>query len=433
MSRQPMFSSLQHRNARLFFLGLLVSNVGTWMQATAVSLVVYQLTGKAAAVGATLFFQFVPMLVLGVWAGAVADRVDKRRMALLTQSLLAAQAVLLGVLYLADLINLPVLYGLSLLLGIISAFDNPARRGFVIELVEPHQITNAISLNTAVMTGSRIVGPLLAAVLKGPLGAGGLFLVNAATFIAILWPLIAIDRSQLRPSPPARRGGTPVRDAVRFIGRDRRLLVVFVVFTLVGTFSFNYSVSLLKISKVRFAEDRLFGAGSEVLFGVLLASTGLGSMIGSLFTGARERVTTNWFFGNGLLLGVSGLCMAWSPHPMLAVLLGIPVGFGGAAFIAAQNAIVQQESPPDMRGRLLALGAVAFLGSTPVGAPITGWIADHISAEWSLGYGSVTALLAVSVGYALRRRAVRAQVPPDEYQLASVLVDDADGGGVVPQ
>lgn len=420
-----MFSSLRHRNARLFFFGLLVSNIGTWMQMTAMSLLVYELTGRAADVGITLFCQFIPMLLLGVWAGAVADRVDKRKMALLTQSLLAAQAVLLGALYLVDLVTLPVVYALSLLLGVIGAFDNPARRGFVIELVEPHEITNAISLNTAVMTGSRVVGPALAAALKGPLGVGWLFIANGVSFVAILWPLLAIDRTQLHPSPPAKRGGTPVRDAVRFVVTDRRLLVVFTVFTLVGTFAFNYSVSLLKLSDQRFER--------EYMFGLLLAATGLGSMVGSLFTGARARVTTYWFFGNGLLLGISGLALAWAPNSVLALLLAIPVGFGGAAFIAAQNAIVQQESPPDMRGRLLALGAVAFLGSTPVGAPITGWIADNISAEWSLAYGSVTALIAVSVGYLLRRRSVRAQVPADQHQLPPVLVDHTDGGGVVPQ
>ena len=252
-----------------------------------------------------------------------------------------------------------------------------------------------------------------------------MFIANGASFVAILVPLLAIDRTALHPSPPARRGGTPVRDALRFIGRDKRLLVVFTVFTIVGTFAFNYSVSLLAISDQRF--------GREYMYGVLLAATGFGSMIGSLFTGARSRVTTYWFFGNGVVLGLSGLALAWAPNMWSAVLLAVPVGFGGAAFIAAQNAIVQQESPPDMRGRLLALGAVAFLGTTPVGAPITGRIADHISASWSLAYGSCTALVAVAVGFALRRRALRTQVPADEHELAPVLIDHADRGGVVPE
>jgi MFS family permease len=420
-----VFSSLRHRNARLFFLGLLVSNVGTWMQMTAVSLVVYELTGNATDTGINLFCQFLPMLLLGSWAGAVADRRDKRRMALLTQSLLAAQAFVMGVLTLTHNTNLPVLYLLSLVLGVVGAFDNPARRGFVIELVEPHEITNAISLNTAVMTGSRIVGPALAAFLKGPLGAGWLFIVNGISFAAILWPLLAIDRSKLYPLAQAKPGGTPVRDAVRFIVRDRRLLVVFVVFTVVGTFAFNYSVSLLKISDARFGDRRLFG--------LLLASTGLGSLVGSLLTARRARITTWWFFGNGVVLGIGGLLLAWSPTAWAAMLLALPVGAGGAALIAAQNAIVQQEAPADMRGRLLALGAVAFLGSTPVGSPITGWVADHIGAEWSLAYGSIITLVAVAVGYTLRRRSVRRDVPADQHQLAAVHVDGGHRGGVVPQ
>jgi MFS family permease len=415
MATAPMFSSLQHRNARLFFFGLLVSNVGTWIQMTATSLVVYDLTGNATDTGINLFCQFLPMLLLGSWAGAVADRRDKRRMTVLTQSLQAVQAVALGVLTLGHWTNLPILYGLSVVLGVINAFDNPARRAFVIELVPPKDISNAVSLNTAVMTGSRIVGPALAAFLKGPLGAGWLFILNGVSFAAILWPLLAIDRSRLYTAALAQRGGTPVRDAVRFIRRDRRLLAVFVVFTLVGTFAFNYSVSLLKLADIRYGDQRWFG--------LLLATTGLGSLIGSLLTAARPRVTTWWFYGNGLVMGASGLAMAWAPNVTVALLLGVPMGIGGAAVIAGQNAIVQQEAPPDMRGRLLALGAVAFLGSTPIGAPITGWVADHVSAEWSLGYGMIIALVSVAGGLVVRRRSQRADVPAHQHQPAAVQVD----------
>lgn len=424
MLRSAMFSSLRHRNARLFFLGLLVSNFGSWMQMTALALVVYDLTGNATDTGINLLCQFLPMLLLGSWAGAIADRTDKRRLTILTQSLQAVQALVLGVLTLTHLTNLPMLYLLSLVLGVVAAFDNPARRGFVIELVEPQEISNAVSLNTAVMTGSRIVGPALAAFLVGPLGAGWLFVLNGLSFLAILWPLVAIDQSKMHRSQRAERGGTPVRDAMRFIVRDRRLFVVFVVFTLVGMFAFNYNVSLLKISDVRFGDRRWFG--------ILLASTGVGSLGGSLLTAARGRVTTSWFFGNGLLLGATGLLLAWAPGPWAAVAFSIPVGAAGAAVIAGQNAILQQESPPDMRGRLLALSAVAFLGSTPVGAPITGWVADHVSAEWSLAYGSVVALVSCSLGVLLRR-SQRRDVPADQHQTAAVQVDGGDGRGVVPE
>lgn len=419
-----MLRSLRHRNARLFFVGLLVSNVGTWMQMTAMSLVVYELTGNATDTGISLFCQFLPMLLLGSWAGAVADRRDKRRMALWTQSLQAVQACLLGGLVLADVVNLPVLYGLSLVLGVVNAFDNPARRGFVLELVEPDEISNALSLNTAVMTGSRVVGPALAATLKGPLGAGWLFLLNGLSFAAIVGSLLAIDTTVLRPAVMAKRGGTPVRDALRFISGDRRLRIVFVVFTLVGTFAFNYSVSLLKLADARFQWTNGFGW--------LLAVTGVGSVIGSLLTGSRSTVTTGWFFGNGALLAASGIALAWAPNRWMALVVAVPVGMGGAAFIAAQNAIVQQESPDDMRGRLLALGAVAFLGSTPIGAPITGIIADRIGPEWSLGYGAVVTACAVLAGRALLARSA-GDVPADQHQAPTVLVDGAHGAGVVPE
>jgi MFS family permease len=403
MAGSQTFRSLQHRNVRRFFVGLTISNVGTWMQLTAMSLLVYRLTGRGTDVGITLFCQFLPMLLLGAWAGAVSDRVNKRNMALVTQSLLGAQALLLGVLELAGLVSLPVVYALSLALGVIGALDNPARRGFVVELVEPADIPNVLALNTAVMTGSRIFGPALAAALIGPLGPGWLFIANGVSFLAILWPMARVDTSTLHRTVPAQRGGTPVRDALRFVRASPRLFVLFVTFTLAGTFSFNYGVSLLKIADVRF--------GSTSQFGWLLAATSVGSLGGSLVTAGRSRVGSTYFFVSMALLGLSGLLLAWSPSLVVAYLMALPLGAGGAAMIAAVNGITQIESPPEMRGRMLALVAVAFLGSTPIGAPVTGWVADTVSAEWSLAYGSVVALLCAAVGAMLRRRATSGGAP----------------------
>jgi len=425
MGQSQMFRSLEHRNARLFFLGLSVSNVGTWIQMTAVSLLVYQRTGKATDVGISLFCQFLPMLALGVWAGAISDRVDKRRMTFITQTGQAVLAILLGVLALAGWASLPVIYAVSLANGVVAAVDNPARRGFVIELVEPRHISNVVALNTAVMTGSRIFGPALAALLVRWLDPGWLFIINGSSFAAILWPIWRADTSQLYPSPPAMAGGQPVREALRFVRHNRRLLVVFLVFTVIGTFAFNYGVSLLKLADRRF--------GNRELYGWLLAVTSVGSLVGSLLTAARERVGSAWFFGAAVVLGLSGFGVAWAPSIWMAYLVSLPLGAGGAAFIAALNAISQQESPPDMRGRLLALGAVAFLGTTPIGAPITGWVADHVNAEWSLGYGSVITVVCVGVGIAARRRSLGAQVPAGDHVHAAPVGDDPYGGSVVLQ
>jgi MFS family permease len=425
MAQSQMFRSLEHRNARLFFLGLSLSNIGSWIQMTAVSLLVYQRTGKATDVGITLLCQFLPMLVLGVWAGAIADRVDKRKMTMLTQSGQAVLALSLGVFALVGWATLPVIYLVSLANGVVQAVDNPARRGFVIELVEPRHISNVVSLNTAVMTGSRIFGPALAALLLRWLVPGWLFIINGLSFAAILWPIWRVDTTQLFISPPAARGGQPVREALRFVRHNRRLLVIFVVFTVIGTFAFNYGVSLLKLADLRF--------GNKELFGWLLATASVGSLIGSLTTAAQPQIGSKWFFGAAAVLGLSGFGVAWAPSIWVAYLISIPLGAGGAAFIASLNVISQQESPPDMRGRLLALGAVAFLGTTPIGAPITGWIADNVSAEWSLGYGSVIALVCATVGALARWRSVSANVPAGDHILTALVGDDPYGGGIVLQ
>lgn len=387
MSGSLTFRSLTERNARLFFTGLLVSNVGTWMQMTAMSLLVYRLTGRTTDLGITVALQFIPMLVLGAWAGAVADRHSKRLLTLYSQIALAVQALSLGIMDLTGIINLPLVFGSAFLLGIINAIDNPARRGFVTELVDPVNITNAISLNTAVMTGSRIFGPALAALLIGPLGTGWLFTLNGLSFAAIVVSLLMIDVSLLRTPPMAPRGGTPVRDALRYVVGQRMLLALFVVFTVISTFAFNYNVAIPKIA------DEFWGG--DHLFGWLLTVVSVGSLTGSLLTARLQRVSVWWMVINGAVLSASGLAVAWAPNLALVMLAAIPLGIGGAGFITGMNAIAQQECPPEMRGRILALTAVAFLGSTPIGGPITGWVGDNIGTRWALGYGAVISVIAV--------------------------------------
>jgi MFS family permease len=402
--RSATFRSLRHWNARVFFAGLLVSNVGTWLQLTAMSLLVYRLTGRAIDLGITVALQFLPVLLLGAWAGAVADRHDKRTLAIITQAGLAAQAILLGVLDLAGAASVGVVWSLTLVLGVLNAFDNPARRGLVIELVEPEDISNATSLNTAVMTGARVFGPALAAVLVETVGTAWCFLLNGASFAAVLVSLFVLRVDELHPSPRIARGGQPVRAALSFLGHRRDLLVVVVVLTIVSTFAFNYQVSLPKL-----ADERWGGEGS---FGLILSATSVGSLIGSLLTARLAVTTMRWYLGCTMLLGVSGLVMAWAPNLVAALALAIPLGIGGAGFVTGANAIVQQESPSDMRGRLLALTAVAFLGSTPIGGPITGIVGDRISAEWSLAYGSIVAIATTVVAMVMLAGRPERAVPP---------------------
>jgi MFS family permease len=381
------FRSLRHRNARLFFVGLLLSNVGTWVQFTAVAILVDRLTGRTTAIGVLTALQFLPMLFLGAYGGAVADQHDRRRMVMWTQGGLAAQAIALAVLDLTGTINIGLIYLLTFALGVINAFDNPARRGFVTELVPEADIANAISLNTATMTGSRIFGPAIAAMLVGPLGTGWLFSLNALSFVAILGSLFFLNESQLYRAPRVARGGTPVRDGLRFVRRAPNLFVPFIAFTVIATFGFNHNVVFPRMSREVW--------GAEYWFGWVLTTMSIGSLLGSLLTASRPVVTIRWMVANATVLGVSVLALAWSGSVWLALVLAVPLGLGGAAFVTSMNAITQQECPPDMRGRILALTAVAFLGSYPIGGPITGLIGDYVGLEWSLAYGGIVTLSAV--------------------------------------
>ena len=385
-TRGGMFRSLSNRNARLFFAGLLFSNIGSWLQLTATSFLLYRLTGSSVDLGINAALQFLPMLVLGAWAGAFADRFDRRRTTIITQSLMALQAIVLGVCDVAGVINVELVFVLTGFLGVVGALDNPSRRGLVTELVPPHEIGNAMSLNTAVMTGSRIFGPALAASLVGPLGTGWLFIANGVSYAFMMLGVIGLRKSEMFTPEPRPAGGTPVRDGIRFVRTHQRLYPLVVVFAVVSTFAFNYGVSLPKLSDTQW--------GNAEYFGWVLAVTSIGSLIGALATARLHMTTYTWVAASALMLGVANVGMAVAPNVWLAYFWAIPLGAGGAAMIAGANTIITQEAPPDMRGRMLALTAVAFLGSTPIGGPITGWVADYISVSWSLAYGGIITLIA---------------------------------------
>lgn len=379
------FRSLHHRNVRIYLAGLLLSNVGTWLQFTATSILIYRINHRATDAGLNTMFQFLPMLLLGAWAGGFADRHDRRTVTMWTQSALLLQAVLLAIADFGGFVSLPVIYSLSLILGVANAIDNPSRRGLVTELVEPSEISNAMSLNTTVMTGSRIFGPALAAALIGPLGTAWLFTMNAVSYVAVLVSLFALRRSEMIPSPPAPRTGKPVREALAFVWKDPFLRYSFLVFAVVSTFAFNYSVVLPKLSDVQW--------GQVNGYPILLTIVSIGSIFGALGTARFRVVGMRWY---GILIFINSLScisLGFAPNFTVACLVALPLGFGGTGLVASMTGISQQKASPEMRSRMLALQSVAFLGSTPIGGPITGWIGDHISIQWSLAYGGVLSLL----------------------------------------
>ena len=383
------FRTLRHRNAKLFFGGMLVSNVGTWMQATAQALLVLRLTGKGTSLGLITAAQFLPMVLLGPWAGVLADRTNRRRMTILTQTGLTLQAVVLAAADLAGKATVGLVAVLAFVLGVFSALDNPARRGLVTELVDEGDVANALSLNTAVMTGSRVFGPALAGLLVASVGTGWCFAGNAVSFLAVLVGLLLMRPADLRVAPRAPRGGRPLRDSLAFVGRDPLLRPMFVALLVVSTFAFNYNVSLPLLVK-----RSLHGGPSAV--GWLLAVTSVGSVIGSLNVASRRHVGAGVFAWAMLLLGLAATALGAMTSLPTAFLAAVPMGAGGAAFLAATNGIMQPRTPAHMRGRLLALQATAFLGSTVVGGPITGWIGDHVGAGWSVTYGGIITLATVA-------------------------------------
>lgn len=400
MSDSATFRSLRHRNAKVFFGGLLASNVGTWMQMTATAWLIREQTDSGTALGLVVACQFLPMLLLVPYTGALADRRDRLSLTLVCQYGLAVQAVAMTALDAFDLATVPVVAVLSLMLGVINAIENPARRGLVGELVEPAEIPNAMALNTSVMTGSRVFGPALAGMIVAAAGTVWCFGLNAASFVAIIWSLKAIDRAELSPVPPARRGGRPVREGLAYAVRQPTIRLVLLVLTVVGTFTFNYQVAMPVLV------DEAFGAGSAA-FGWLLAISSVGSVIGSLLIARTGRASLPAMLIGTAVLGASSLAVGFAPNLAVSFLAAIPLGIGGSAFMASSTGLLNVHAPAEYRSRMLSLQTMAFLGSTPIGSPITGWVGDTFGARWSLGYGGVVALVmvvgAVMVATALDR------------------------------
>ena len=379
------FRSLRIPNMRIYMGGLLLSNVGTWLQFTAPSILIYRIHHRATDSGLNAMFQFLPMLLLGAWAGGLADRFDRRKVTICTQTALGLQAVMLAVVDLSGHATLPVVYALSLLLGVANAIDNPARRGLVTELVPEHEISNAMALNTTVMTGSRIVGPALAAALIGPLGTAWLFSINAVSYLAVLASLFKLDRSAFVPVAAVPRTGRPVREGLSFVWSDRYLRNIFIVFTMASTFAFNYSIVLPKMS------DRLWNEPNG--YAILLTMTSIGSVIGAL-SNARFHVMTVRRFAIGAgVLSAACIALPFAPNFAVACVFALPLGIGGTGFMTSMTGLMQQRTPSEMRSRMMALQSVAFLGSTPIGGPVTGWIGDNIGVRMSLIYGGVLTLL----------------------------------------
>lgn len=379
------FSALAVRNFRLYFGGQVISVSGTWMQRVAQSWLVLELTGSGAAVGGVTAFQFLPILLLAPFGGLIADRMDKRRVLYVSQSMAGLIALTLGLLVLTDRVELWMVYGLALALGVVGSFDNPARTAFVMEMVGRSRLTNAVGLNSVLVNTARIVGPALGGILIVTVGIGVCFLINAASYLALIAALVAMRGREIERSQPETRRRGQLREALRYVRGEPVLRIPLVMMGVVGLFAYEFEVILPLLARFT------FGGGADT-FGTMFAAMGLGAVGGGLFTATRGERPARSLIWMAYALGVAITATALMPRLWMALLTLVVVGASATAFLTLGNAVLQLHSRPEMRGRVMALRAVAVLGSRPIGAPIVGWIGEYFGPRFGLAIGAVAAL-----------------------------------------
>ena len=399
------FRSLREPNYRRFFVGHAVSVVGTWMQRVAQDWLVLELTGSGVALGISTALQFGPVLLLGLWGGAVVDRVDRRRLILATQTVSALLAATLAVLALTGVVQLWMVYALALALGLVTVLDSPARQAFVGEMVEPADYVNAQALNSTVHNAGRLVGPAIAGLLIATTGVGVAFVVNAVSFVAVLVGLLRMDPAQLRRAPAHGPRKGQVRAGLRYVLASPDLRAVLLLVGVVALFGQNFRVVLPLLASAT------FDGGAEV-YGYLTAALGLGAVLGSLFSAARETATSWALLLSCLAFGLVNLLAAAAPTLLAAYLAMVAVGFANIVFNTLGRTVLQLGSDVSMHGRVLALHGLVFLGSTPFGGPLLGWICEAFGPRAGLVVAGVAALLAGAV-LLPRVRALRGAEPPE--------------------
>ena len=406
--RQPLFASLRVRNYRLFALGALVSNIGGWMAMVAQDwLVLTELTaGSASALGLVAGLQFVPVALFAPLAGAFADRFDKRKVLLVTQSAAALTAVALFVLIVTGAVRLWQVFILAALLGTILAFDNPSRQAFVSEMVPAELLPNAIGLNSASFNAARLIGPGLAGILIGAFGVAPAVAINALTYAAVIGALFLMRTAELDRTPRA-PGKRAVRDGLAYVRRRPDILLIMFIVFMLGTFGLNFPLTNALMA------TQVFGKGAEA-YGLLGSVMAIGSLAAALFAARRTKPRLRVLLGSLAGFSVFTTLLAFSPsYPVYAVLL-VPVGLTAMTVLPSANSMVQLSTEPEYRGRVMAVYMAIFLGGTPIGAPLVGWVGDVWGARWTLLVGSIATAFAcvLATGYLFRHEQHRRRLRP---------------------
>ncbi len=386
-----MFASLSVRNYRLYFTGQAISLSGTWMQTIGQTWLVLKITGSGTALGLVTALQFLPILFLGPWGGLIADRFSKRRILYVTQTVSAILALILGVLVLTNTVQLWMIDILAFSLGLVNTIDNPTRQAFVMEMVGKDKLTNAVSLNSAEVNLARVIGPGLGGLLIATLGMAPLFLVNGISFAAVIIIIYMMNPLELFAAPVVPRAKGQLREGFKYVWSTPVLKNELIMMAVIGTLSYEFTALLPLFAQFTFR-------GNAGTFAALTSAMGVGAVIGGLFIANRKQAAPHMLIVAAFLFGFSILLAAFAPTLTLALFAMVVVGFFSISFTALGNIVLQLESDAAMRGRVMALWTVAFLGSTPIGGPIIGWIGEHFGARWGLAVGGFAAIAAGGCG-----------------------------------
>ena len=391
------FAALAVPNYRRYIAGQSVSLVGTWMQMAAQSWLVLTLTGSSTTLGVIVALQTLPVLLLGPYGGVIADRVDKRRVMVALQIAMGVQALILGLLTISGNVHVWEIGVLALLLGLNNAFENPARQSFMLEMVGPENLRNAVSLNSVLVNVARVIGPAVAGVLIATVGEGVCFLINAASFVAVVTSLMTLDRGAISPSRPIVREPGQLREGLGYVRRTPELAVPLLMMALVGCLAYEFQVTLPVMAR------QGLHAGATA-YGFMTAAMGAGAVVGGLIVAAKGRIGLTPLVGAATGFGVVLLAAALAPSLAVEIFALALAGGASIAFMSTGNSTLQLTAAPSMRGRVMSLWFVAFQGSTPIGGPLVGWIMALAGARAGLGIGGITCLLAALLGLMALRR-----------------------------
>ncbi|MEK7106976.1 MAG: MFS transporter [Patescibacteria group bacterium] len=388
--KHKTFASLKIRNYRLYFWGQVISVAGTWMQTVALGWLVLQLSGSGAQLGAVVAVAFLPLLIFGPLGGVIADRFEKYKMLVYTQSALATLALSLSILVYSGLTQVWMLYVFAFLYGLVRAVDEPTGQAFVLEMVDESHMKNAVSLNSMRGNLARAIGPMIAGVLIAGVGIAFCFLFNALSYIAVIWMLLIMDKSELRRESVIAKQSQTMRDGIRFIMANPFIKNTLIMMAIIGTFAYEWQISLPLLAQRTFNGD----ASS---YAALMSSFGIGAVIGGLYAASRHKLSTRNLILFVFLFGVGIIAASLMPTLQLAMLGMVFVGFFSINLTSIANTMVQLESTPQMRGRVMSFWTVAMMGSTAIGGPIIGLVGEYIGARYGLLVGGVSALVAVGV------------------------------------